>query len=139
MGSIERFGKSLRETFEKGRRNQKLARVGGNFSIVIHEHTAWTVLTSGPRAGVHETMTDDAMDFIMVTTLEIFEQMFPEGGGDVDLDLDSINAKKQVAMHGDLDVFLRFMTMSGAEGMLSLRAGGGASSAPKTTKKRRAV
>ena len=131
MDAIERFGRRLRDTFEKSVRNGKIARVAGNFSIVVYERAVWTVITKGPRLGIYEDMTDDAMDFIMITTLDVFERMYPaDATEEADLDVAQIIAENKIAMHGDMDVFMRFVSLQGAEGLLSIRMGA-APAAPK--------
>ena len=130
MDAIERFGRRLRETFDKSVKNGKIARVAGNFSIVVYEKAVWTVISKGPRLGLYEEMTDDVMDFIMITTPDVFEQMYPADGTEpVELDVERIIADKKMAMHGNIDIYLRFVALQGAEGMLSIRSS--APTAPK--------
>jgi hypothetical protein len=125
MNAIERFGRRLKDTFEKSVRNGKIARVGGNFSIVVYEKAVWTVITQGPRLGIYEEMTDDKMDFIMITTLEVFEQMYPADGLEPGtLDVEQIVADKKMAMHGNIEVYTRFIAMQGPDSSLSIRMGG---------------
>jgi hypothetical protein len=124
MNAIERFGRRLKDTFEKSVRNGKIARVGGNFSIVVYEKAVWTVITKGPRLGIYEEMTDDKMDFIMITTLDVFEQMYP--ADDLEpavLDVEQIIADKKMAMHGNIEVYTRFTAMQGPDSSLSIRMG----------------
>jgi hypothetical protein len=141
MDAIERFGKRLHEAFEKGVQSGRLAHVGGNFSIVVHEKAVWTVITKGPKPCIVEAITEDRMDFIMISTLDVFEQMYCiTEGEEPDIDIDATIAAKKIAMHGDLDVFIRFIALNGAGDMLSLRANGAkAISSRKTSKKRAAI
>jgi hypothetical protein len=138
MDAIERFGQRLHEAFAKGVQTGKLAGVGGNFAIVVHEKKTWTVITKGPKPGVVEAITDDRMDFIMIVTFDVFEKMYPLDGGTSDLDVDQVIASNRIAMHGDMEIFLRFIALNGAQDMLSLRSSGAGSvkTAAKPARKR---
>lgn len=122
--TIKAFDARLRKTFETGQRKGKLEEVG-NFSVVVHPEAAWTVLTSGPNAGVHAEMTDDDMAFVMITTPDVFTVMHSEDDEEREsFDLDEVMEKNKIAMHGDVEVYMRFVALGQADDMLSLRTGG---------------
>jgi hypothetical protein len=123
---LERFKTRLYQTFEKGRREHKLAGVG-NFAIVIHKTAAWTVFTSGPRLGVHEELSDELLDFVLAAKLDVFLEMYG-GENHQPLDVPRAIRERRLAMQGDLNVFLRFLRINEAADLLSIR---GAQAAPK--------
>ena len=142
MDPIERFGQRLHEAFAKGMKSKRLAHVGGNFTIVVFEKAAWTVITKGAKPEIREEVTDEHMDFVMIMTNDVFEQMYLMTEGDVpELDVDGILAANKVAMHGDMDIFLRYLALNAPDNLLSFRAGGAADVPTRSAaaKKRRTV
>ena len=138
MDPITRFGERLRQAFEKGVRNKKLADVGGNFTISVFEKATWSVFTRGEKIGIVESATEDTMDFVMIMTNEVFEQMYRGDGGAPVLDVDQLLSSNKIAIYGDPEIFFRFLALNGAEDMLSLRAGNSEAKPDKkpTAKKR---
>src|SRR5688500_8767458 len=137
MDPIARFGERLHEAFDKGARSKKLSAVGGNFTIVVFEQTAWSVFTKGPKLGIVDGPTEDTMDFVMIMTMDVFEQMYCAIEGAVpQLDVEQILSSNKIAMYGDPEIFFRFLALNVADDMLSLRAGGAAS--VKSSKQKRA-
>lgn len=141
LATIREYDERIRKTFETGSRKGKLKDIGGHFSIVVYEHAVWTVISDGPRAGVYAEVTDDDMAFIMITTPDVFSIMHSQSDADIDaFDLDGALENKRIAMHGDPEVYLRFVALGQADDMISLRSGGtgaGASLRAKKLKKRR--
>lgn len=141
--TIEDFDARIKKTFETAQRKGKLKDIG-NFSVVVYQHAAWTVITDGPRAGVHTEMTDDEMAFMLITTPEVFTVMHSEDEAELEaFDLDEMLENKRVAMHGDVEVYLRFVALGQADDMLSLRTGGkpskGTNLRAKKLKKRKGI
>lgn len=118
---IERFRRRLHETFEKGKKERRLAGIG-SFAIVIHKVVAWTVYTSGPRMGIHEELGDDVLDFVMVAKLDMFLEMYGAESWKP-IDVNRALTEKRLGMHGDLNVYLSFLRINEAKDMISLRAG----------------
>jgi hypothetical protein len=54
-----------------------------------------------------------------------------------ELDIHAIIAANKMAMHGNMDVYMRFVALQGPDGMLSIRTMGSAPKAPKNHKLRR--
>jgi len=139
--TIKAFDERIRKTFETGQRKGKLEDIG-NFSVVVHPEAVWTVITQGPRAGVHAEMTDDEMAFMLITTPDVFTVMHSEDEAEIEgFDLDAVMEQNKVAMHGDVEVYMRFVALGQADDMLSLRTGGtpskGTNLRAKKLKKRR--
>lgn len=119
--AIREFDERIRKTFDVVARKGKLDEIGGDFSVVVFEEACWTVITSGPRAGVHAEATDDEMGFMFITTPQIFAAMNdPEDDGE-GLDLDAVVEDGKVAMHGDVEIYVRFIAHGQADDMLSIR------------------
>lgn len=139
--TIREYDTRIRKTFETGARKGKLKDIGGNFSIVVFEQAVWTVIAEGPKAGVYTEATDDEMAFMMIATPELFTVMHSQDEAEVEaFDLDTALEAKRVAMHGDIEVYLRFVALGQADDMLSLRSGGAKPSLrAKKLKKRRGV
>lgn len=142
QATIRAYDQRIRKTFETGSRKGKLKDVGGHFSIVVFENAVWTVITDGPKAGVYDAVTEDEMAFIMIATPDVFSIMHSQDSEEIEaFDLDEALEKKRVAMHGDIEVYLRFVALGQADDMLSLRSGGasggGGSLRAKKLKKRR--
>lgn len=141
--TMQAFEARLRKTFETAQRKGKLDEIG-NFSVVVHPVAAWTVLTSGPNAGVHAQMTDDDMAFIMITTPDVFTVMHSDDDAEREaFDIEAVMEQKKIAMHGDVEVYMRFVALGQADDMLSLRTGGapskGTSLRQKKLKKRKGL
>ncbi|MFO0728053.1 MAG: SCP2 sterol-binding domain-containing protein [Myxococcota bacterium] len=116
---VERFGRRLAETFEKGRRERRLEGLG-TFAVIIHETAHWTVIPSGPSAGIHTEMSDEPLDFVLVMKLDLFLEMYTAKGWRP-IDVDKAVAERRMAMQGDFDVFLSFLKLNEAADMLSIR------------------
>lgn len=121
---IPEFDERLKKTFEEGKKKGKLSTVKGTFCIMVHEKAAWTVITEGPRQGIYKEMTDDEMDFMMITTHEIFNMIntpADEQPPGMEINFDRIIEDKKMMMEGDFDVYLRFIKLAEADSMLSIR------------------
>lgn len=139
MDSIARFEERLHQAFQVGASSKRLAHVGGNFTFAIHGKAAWSVYTKGEKLGIVEGAAKDMMDFVMIMTPEVFEQMYQAFEGDpTDLDFEPLLEAQKIAAYGDPDVFIRYLALNAGGNMLAMR-GGAAASVKSTPKKARSA
>ena len=139
MGTIEAFDKRIHDTFAKCQAQGKLSRVKGNFSIIVHEVAQWTVIVRGPKAGVYRELQDDDMDFILITTSEVFDKMnkpLEDRAANDELDHEQIIADGKLAMHGDVEIYEQFIALAEANDAASSRSKGRAPRLDNGRKKR---
>jgi hypothetical protein len=101
------------------RRRSLLGRVRGNFLIHVPEIATWTIVTQGPRLGLHDGATEDIVDFMIVCDVEILGSMFTDG-----FDPLPYLESGRLRAEGDAGIFSRFVALATpAKSAVALRAG----------------
>lgn len=94
-----------------------LERVGGNLLIALPGVAAWTIVVTGPRAGLHEEATDDPVAFALACApARLMDVMRGAANGDVE----AYVRDGQLAFEGDLEVLGRFASLPTGESALKL-------------------
>ncbi len=93
--------------------------VGGNLLLHVRGVGAWTLVTSGPRAGLYPEATDDDVDFsLSCEEWVLWELMTP----DADHDVEGYVEDGYLDVEGDFGVFQRLLTLAqGGGNVVSLR------------------
>ena len=96
-----------------------LRTVGGNILIHVLDCASLTIVTKGPRAGVHSEFTDDPIDFTFaVEEWLLVELLDPE----CNVDIDAAIADGYMMMEGDYEVYENFMRLADRRSMVDIRA-----------------
>lgn len=99
-------------------RRAALRTIGGNFVIHIHDHATWTVISSGPRAGMHEGLLEEGVRFVLAATPEAVTAIL-EGRSET---LEAALEDGALLLEGSFAVFERFLALlGGGQSMLALR------------------
>lgn len=97
-----------------------LSSIGGNLLIALSGVGAWTLVTSGPRAGLYAEPTDDKVDFAMCCEEWVLHELLdPEAQPD----LHDYTENGVFRAEGDFQVFARFLKLAqgGGGNALSVR------------------
>lgn len=114
----EMFRKVL-ATILKDRR-AALGKVKGNFAVHVPGALTLTVVTAGPRLGIHEGMTDDALGFALCCPEEVLAAFLGESA----IDLGPYVERGELMLEGDFSIFERFLALAASQSMLSVRLAG---------------
>jgi hypothetical protein len=97
-----------------------LVAVKGNFLIHIPSGMTVTVVTSGPRIGIHEGGTQDEIHFAMCCSEELLGELLAER----DVDIEALLESGDLMVEGDFGVYDRFMSLGKPKNALTLRMAG---------------
>lgn len=114
----ETFRKVL-ATILKDRR-AALGKVRGNFAVHVPGALTVTVVTSGPRLGMYEGMTEDPLGFALCCPEEVLRSFLGERA----IDLAPYADRGELMLEGDLEIFERFLALAAGQSMLSIRLAG---------------
>lgn len=97
-----------------------LRKLGGN--IVLHvEAMTWTVVSTGPNAGVREGIVgEENVRFVLAATEPALASLLSGNDERVSAAMD----EGELVLEGDFEVFQRFLAITQGQSMLSLRSGG---------------
>ena len=109
LSPAQKRGSSLKRLFELAftRRREDLAALGGNLRIRIPTVAAWTIVTSGPMAGVHDDPAKKLQASFSLTCDDSIVMQVLTGQISDGAVLDAVK-KKLLAFEGDLDLFIAF-------------------------------
>lgn len=100
---------------------------GGNLLLHIRDVGTWTIVTRGPRKGIHAEATDDEVAFALVceewVMLDLLER--PER-----IDVAKLTELGFLYIQGELRVYERLMELAEQKNLLAVRAGSAGTASP---------
>ena len=115
---VEELRTAILDRLRAKANDERLKALGGNLLIIVKNLATWTIVTDGPSRGLHEDATDDPVGFALICTPRLFDLVF----GGSEQDLSPYIEAGELVLHGDVDLFERFMDLSTGEDPLSVRA-----------------
>ena len=114
---IDALKAEIVKILDRHRGRPSLRGVGGNLLIMIPEVVTWTVVTEGPRTGLHEGATEDPIRFAIACEEPV---LFALLAGE-ELDFEKLTEERRLAFQGDALVLDRLFALDTGHDMLSIR------------------
>lgn len=108
LSPAQRRAQGLKEVLHQALQapEAQLAKVKGNLLLHIPGVATWTLVTAGPRKGLHDAAGDDEVHFALCCRDEVMLQLFTDSS---QLDLPGLIAKGKLQLEGDVKVFSRLI------------------------------